>query len=138
MPIHRFARLLPFLMCAAGYAQVVPPNAEGISMGHLHLNSGDPDAQRKFWVDLLGARPAKLGPADVYVVPGVLVMVAKKPQTPEGTAGSVVNHLGFKVKDFDGMVAKVKAAGLQFTSPSPTQIIVAGPEGVRVELTRLP
>lgn len=99
-------------------AQVLAPNSSGVSMGHLHLNSANPELQRKFWVDLLGARPAKLGPVDVYAMPGVLVMVAKKPQTPEPTEGSAVNHLGVTVKDFEGMMKKVKAAGIQFTQPS--------------------
>src|SRR5216117_3762468 len=99
-------------MAACGapvFAQVMAPNSSGISMGHLHLNSADPEKQRKFWVDLLGAKPAKLGALDVYTMPGVIVMVAKKPQTPEPTEGSAVNHLGVKVKDFAGSMAKVKA-----------------------------
>ena len=109
----------------------------GVSMGHLHLNSADPDAQRKFWVETLGARAAKLGPADVYAIPGVLVMVTKKPQTPAGTEGSVVNHLGVKVKDFDGAARQVEGRRIQIHQPSATsQIIVNGPEGVRVELTK--
>lgn len=136
MPTYRFALLLPLLACSVLTAQVVAPNAMGVSMGHLHLNSADPDAQRKFWVETLGARPVKLGPADLYAIPGVLVMVTKKPETPAGTEGSVVNHLGLKVKDFDGAVARVKAAGFKYTSPSDIQIIVNGPEGVRVELTK--
>src|SRR5947209_17157444 len=108
------AFLLPALaLCAAGAsAQVLPGNSAGISMGHLHLNSADPEAQRKFWVEILGARPAKLGPADVYAMPGVLIMVTKKPQPPEPTEGSVINHVGVKVRDLDGVVAKVKAAGM--------------------------
>lgn len=117
-------------------AQVLAPNSTGVSMGHLHLNSADPELQRKFWVDLLGARPAKLGPVDVYAMPGVLVMVAKKPQTPDPTEGSSVNHLGVTVKDFNGMMAKVKAAGIQFTQPSETQMMLAGPEGLKVEITK--
>src|SRR5437879_654788 len=106
--------LLPTLaLFAAGApAQVVPPNFAGVSMGHLHLNSADPEAQRKVWVEILGARPAKLGPADVYAMPGVLIMVTKKPQPPEPTEGSVINHVGVKVRDLDAVVAKVKAAGM--------------------------
>src|SRR5437868_5534183 len=75
------------LFAAGAPAQVVAPNSAGVSMGHLHLNTADPEAQKKFWVDVLGARPAKLGPADVYVIPGALIFVTKKPQQPEGTEG---------------------------------------------------
>jgi catechol 2,3-dioxygenase-like lactoylglutathione lyase family enzyme len=107
-------------------------------MGHLHLNSADPDVQRKFWVDVLGARPAKLGPADVYVMPGALVMVTKKPQPPEGTEGSAVNHIGVKIRDYDGTVAKIKAAGMTCTTVSETQTMVAGPGGLKIELIKDP
>jgi catechol-2,3-dioxygenase len=97
------AFLLPaiVLFVAGASAQVVPPNSAGVSMGHLHLNSADPEVQRKFWVDILGARPAKLGPADVYVIPGALIMVSKKPQKPEPTEGSVVNHVGVRLRDYE-------------------------------------
>jgi catechol 2,3-dioxygenase-like lactoylglutathione lyase family enzyme len=122
------------MFASAGGAQVLPPNSTGISMGHLHLNSADPAAQKKFWVDMLGARPAKLGPAEVYAMPGVLIMVTKKPDKPEGTDGAVVNHVGIKVKDYDGVLAKVKAAGLTATKVNDTQSMVTGPDGLRVEL----
>jgi catechol 2,3-dioxygenase-like lactoylglutathione lyase family enzyme len=122
------------VLAPAGIAQVLAPNSAGVSMGHLHLNSGDPEAQKKFWVDVLGARPAKLGPLDVYAMPGVLVMVTKKPQAPEGTDGSVLNHVGVKVKDYEGVLARVKAAGLTATKVNDTQSMVAGPDGLRVEL----
>jgi catechol 2,3-dioxygenase-like lactoylglutathione lyase family enzyme len=117
-------------------AQVLTPNSTGVSMGHLHVNSADPEKQRKFWVDLLGAKPAKLGALDVYTMPGVIVMVAKKPQVAEPTEGSAVNHLGVTVKDFEASMAKVKAAGIQFTQPSQTQMMLAGPEGLKVEITK--
>ena len=33
-------------------------------------------------------------------------------------------------------MAKVKAAGIKFTQPSETQMMLAGPEGLRVEITK--
>src|SRR6476646_9080797 len=119
-----------------GRAQVMAPNGSGVSMGHLHINSADPELQRRFWVDLLGARPAKLGALVVYAMPGVLVMISKNPQAGEPTEGSAVNHLGVKVKDFEGSMAKVKAAGIKFTQPSESQMMLAGPEGLKVEITK--
>jgi catechol 2,3-dioxygenase-like lactoylglutathione lyase family enzyme len=126
-------------VCApAGSAQVMAPNPMGVSMGHLHLNSSDPDGQKKFWLDVIGARAAKLGPVDVYAMPGVLVMVTKKPQKPEPTEGSVVNHVGVKVRDYDGVLARVKAAGMTATTVNETQSMVAGPDGLKVELIKDP
>src|SRR4051812_40218767 len=92
------------LFATGAPAQVVAPNAIGVSMGHLHLNSADPELQKRFWVDVLGARQAKLGPVDLYVIPGALIFVTKKPQPPEGTIGSAVNHVGVAVRDYDGVL----------------------------------
>jgi catechol 2,3-dioxygenase-like lactoylglutathione lyase family enzyme len=126
-------------MCApAGFSQVLPGNPMGVSMGHLHLNSSDPEAQKKFWTEVIGARPVKLGPAELYAMPGTLIFVTKKPQKPEPTEGSVVNHIGVKVRDYDGVLAKVKAAGMTATTVSDTQSMVAGPDGLKVELVKDP
>ena len=120
---------------AAGYAQTAAPNSAGVSMGHLHLNAADPAAQKAFWVDMLGARAAKLGPAEVFVIPGVLVFV-KKAEPSGGTVGSVINHVGVKVKDMDAVLAKAKAAGMKITPVNEMQNHVIGPDGVDVELVK--
>src|SRR5690242_3144857 len=78
-------------VCApACFSQVPAPNAAGVSMGHLHLNSSDPDTQKTFWTEVIGARAARIGNLDLYVMPGTLIFVTKKPQKPEPTEGSVV------------------------------------------------
>ena len=41
-------------------AQLLPGNANGVAMGHLHLNVSDLAAAQHFWVDVLGATPAHL------------------------------------------------------------------------------
>src|SRR5580765_7415912 len=88
-------------------AQLPPPNAAGVSMGHLHLNVKDIDESKKFWVDQLGGTPTKLGANDVVKFPGVLVFL-KKADPSGGTEGSVVNHVGFLVRDINGCLAKWK------------------------------
>jgi catechol 2,3-dioxygenase-like lactoylglutathione lyase family enzyme len=137
MPISKFAFVLPLVAAlgASVHAQTAAPNSAGISMGHLHLNAADPAAQKKFWVDILGAREAKLGPMDAYVMPGVMVIV-KKADPAGPTEGSVVNHVGVKVKDMDGVVAKAKAAGMKITPVNELQNMVAGPDGLKVELVK--
>ncbi len=117
-------------------AQLMPPNGAGVTMGHLHLNTGDMPAQQKFWVDILGATPVKLGgQIDGVKLPGVVVLF--KPVKPTaGTAGSVVNHVGLKVRDADAIMTQLKAAGLAFEfNPKTRQVMVTGPDRLRVELT---
>jgi catechol-2,3-dioxygenase len=47
------------LILTLALAQLPPPNAAGVSMGHLHLNVKDIDESKKFWVDQLGGTPTK-------------------------------------------------------------------------------
>ncbi len=61
----RFAILL-FALSAAMHAQLEAPNASGVTMGHYHLYSANPEAQGKFWVDVLDARETKLGGIQVF------------------------------------------------------------------------
>lgn len=109
----------------------------GVGMGHLHLNTKDVDASRRFWVDFMGASGTnKLGSNEIYKFPDVLVFVQKSDKlgASEGTA---VNHLGFKVKDLDSYLTK--AARMNVTvvrhMPETHQAFVMNPDEVKIELT---
>src|SRR5277367_1391221 len=84
----KFAILLCGL-AAGAYAQLAAPNASGVSMGHVHLYSKDPESHKKFWVDVLGASETKLAGMQVFKIPGMLVMVQKADRTG-GSVGSMV------------------------------------------------
>jgi hypothetical protein len=61
--------------------------ADAVSNTHIHLFSEDPEVQRHFGVDIMGAA-GKTGPdRDMYTLPKVLVIVDKANPTA-GTAGS--------------------------------------------------
>jgi catechol 2,3-dioxygenase-like lactoylglutathione lyase family enzyme len=126
--------LAPFFM----FAELASPNSAGIAYGHFHFNGSDLAAHKKFWT-ALGATPAKaLGNNDVYRVTNALVMV-KKAETAGGTETTVVNHIGFKVKDLDGTLGAVRAAGFRIITPAETtakshKANVMGPDEINVEL----
>lgn len=103
-------------------------------MGHYHLNSKDPEAQKKFWIDVLGAEEAKLGTMEVFKLPGVLVIIQKAAPTA-GTEGSVINHIGLKVRDLSATLAKVEAAHIPIVTRNPPQAMLLAPDAIRVELT---
>ncbi|MEO8028364.1 MAG: VOC family protein [Bryobacteraceae bacterium] len=119
-------------------AQLMPPNASGVSMGHLHFHSDDPAAHVKFWTEVLGATPAKVGPLDVYKLPGVLIAITKA--TPSGgMQDSTVKAVGFRVKNLPSVLSKAAAAG----SPEPrhaskARATLVGPDGIQIELTADP
>jgi catechol 2,3-dioxygenase-like lactoylglutathione lyase family enzyme len=105
-------------------------------MGHLHLNSTDAEASRRFWVDFLGASTAKLGNLEVYKFPDALVLV-RKATVSGGSEGSAINHLGFKVKDLAGMLEKCEKAGFRIVRrmPETKQAFIMAPDDAKVELT---
>src|SRR5271157_3501116 len=123
---------------AALFAQLSAPNQSGVSLGHLHLMVADPEAQKKLWVDLLGAEVTHVGSLELLKLPGIFIIVGKARTPPtDGTVGSTVNHVGFAVKSYAEMKSKLAAAGLTPVTDNATtkQIMVDFPEKVRVEFT---
>jgi catechol 2,3-dioxygenase-like lactoylglutathione lyase family enzyme len=124
------------------FAQLAPPNDAGVSMGHIHLTVPDPDAQIKVWVDVLGATASKLvapglppvaNPLNLLKLPGIFIIVTKAAAT-EGSNGSTVNHIGFLVKDYPSLEAKLAAANIPAVFDNKkNQMIVTFPDQVRVE-----
>ncbi len=128
--------LLPLLLFAsAAPAQLLPPNEAGVTMGHLHFRVRDPEAHKKFWVEQLGAAPAKIGAFDVMKFPGVLVFLTKG-EPSGGTDGSVINHIGFLVRDLDASLARWKAAGVRIPTENLAnrQVFLLAPDDIRIEI----
>jgi catechol 2,3-dioxygenase-like lactoylglutathione lyase family enzyme len=115
-------------------AQLVEPNQMGVRMGHMHLAVRDVDAQKQFWISVLGGTLVKNGPLELIQFPGVYVML-RKTDDPAVPAGSVVNHFGFTVKDMPAALAKWKAANVKIEpTENPNEVYVVGPDGIRVEV----
>jgi catechol 2,3-dioxygenase-like lactoylglutathione lyase family enzyme len=117
------------------FAQLAAPNDSGVSIGHIHLTVPDPDAQTKVWVDVLGATVSKDGPLNLVKLPGIFIIVSKSTTATEGSDGSTANHIGFLVKDYAGLKAKLAAANIPtvFDIEKNKQIMVTFPDKVRVE-----
>jgi catechol 2,3-dioxygenase-like lactoylglutathione lyase family enzyme len=127
---------IAFLLLGASgaFAQLWAPNVSGVTMGHVHLYAKDTEAQEKFWVGVLGAQETKLDDMQVFKLPGLLILV-QKADPRAGTAGSVVNHLGVKVRDLSATLAKLEAAHIPIVTRTPPQAMVLAPDDIRVELT---
>jgi catechol 2,3-dioxygenase-like lactoylglutathione lyase family enzyme len=118
----------------AGLAQLAAPGDSGVSMGHIHLHTKDPDAQKKFWIELLGAQETKLGNWPVAKMPSALIIL-QKADWSGGSDGSIVNHIAVKVRDLKATLAKIEAAHITVISQNPPQAMLLAPDDVRVELT---
>ncbi len=125
--------VLAFVAIAS--AQLPPPNEAGVANGHVHLNVTDLDAHRKFWVEQLGATPVKLGQMEVMKFPGVLIFL-RKAQPSGPTEGSVINHIGFLVRDLDAPLARWKAAQIKMPMENlkNRQVFLLAPDDVRIEI----
>jgi catechol 2,3-dioxygenase-like lactoylglutathione lyase family enzyme len=93
------------------HAQLAAPGEAGVAMGHVHLVTRDVEASRRFFTTL-GGTPVQKGPLQMIQFPGVFILLRQAEPTG-GTVGSVINHFGFNVKDFESSVARWQEAGLQ-------------------------
>ena len=114
-------------------AQLAPPNAAGITMGHIHLYVSDVPTQQKFWAAMGGVAMANQG-LEMIQFPGVFILL-RGGQTNGGTVGSIVNHLGFVWKDLPAAKAKWQAAGYKIEEIDPNHGYIAGPDGIRLEFS---
>jgi catechol 2,3-dioxygenase-like lactoylglutathione lyase family enzyme len=109
-------------------AQLTFPNETGVTMGHIHLYSKDPDAQKKIWVEGFGAQVTKTGTLELLRLPGVFIIINKM-EPSAGSVGSTADHFGLSVKDVNAMKARLAALNVQMEGP-----FVNMPDGLRLEL----
>jgi catechol 2,3-dioxygenase-like lactoylglutathione lyase family enzyme len=122
------------LAAAPAFAQLVEPNQVGVRMGHVHLAVRDVEAQKQFWVTVMGGTVVKNGPLELIQFPGVFVML-RKSDTATPPAGSIVDHFGFVVKDMPAALAKWKKAGVKIDpTENPNEVYLLAPDGIRVEV----
>jgi len=132
-----FLSLTALLPIGTTRAQISAPNQAGVAMGMLETFVPDVDADKSFWITL-GATPVdqKLINATIVKFPGVLVTMRKSDRSA-GTVGSVVDHVGFTVRNVRESMAKWNAAGLK-TEPGQNakQGFLTTPDGlIRVEIS---
>src|SRR5258705_12773048 len=108
-------KLILVLTCAVLFptggaqAQLLAPNATGVSMGHLHYFVRDMATNRKFWMDL-GATPVMLGTREVLRFSGLTVLLSQG--EPSGNSErTVVNHVGFQVPNVRATMSKMVDLG---------------------------
>ena len=119
-------------------AQIPPLDENGLTMGHVHLNVTDVDAQKKFWKQYFaGTDLQREGLAGVKVR-GMLILFTRKDPT-RGSEGTTMDHFGFRVPSLDAMRQSLTAGGFEVR---PTfkgtegfdNAYVIGPDKVKIEM----
>jgi len=131
--------LLIAASAATMFAQLAAPNASGISYGHVHMFVNDPDAEKKIWVDLLGARPTNTGVLQLMSVPGAMVIASKGQKPPTGgSEGSTVPYISFRVKSYADTKTKLQSANVKLLKDDAKRKTLLGefPEGVHFEFVQ--
>jgi catechol 2,3-dioxygenase-like lactoylglutathione lyase family enzyme len=123
-------------------AQLLQPNAEGLSMGLVVLNVTDVSAHRKFWADEFDAKPVKVGQLEGDTIPGFVILF--RPQAATGPSeGTTINHMGLKLLKLSDFTARFDRGGYKYDPPrigreNTPQTYVTGPDGFRIELVEDP
>ena len=136
MQTAKFAAI-SLLAAASLPAQLMPFNAAGVTLGHIHLIVKDVEAQAHFFVDMLGATRVMNDQLPEIQIPGVYILLTQGDSTGTNET-AVVDHFGLIIRDLPTHIAKWKAAGLKVTQAAAArdhnQAYVTGPDGIHVEI----
>lgn len=139
--IVRRAVLPIALLCASSglFAQLPPPNPDGVSVGHHILRASDVDAANQFWA-ALGGEPTALASIGLMKFPGVLFFISSpRGNTPSlgGNHATTIEFLTFRVKDLARSLARWKAAGID-PLPGYRETTLMGPDDVQIRVIEDP
>jgi len=136
------AFVAPAIAVSPAVAQLAPPNAAGLTYGHVHLNVTSIEHHQAFWAEHFGGEPVERGSLRGILFPSLLLLLSEREPTG-GSQGSVMDHFGFKVRDIEAVLIRWRAAGYEVQSEfigaegNPNAYMV-GPDGVRIELQEDP
>jgi catechol 2,3-dioxygenase-like lactoylglutathione lyase family enzyme len=135
MPLFRiFAACLIAVLPAV--AQPAGRGARNVSMGHIHLNSADPDAAIAFWTDVIGASSYSHDSLKGVSLLGAIILFTRMPPTGP-SAGSAIDRIGLTVPDLQPFIEKLAKTSYKSFQPGADgdRLMIDGPDGVRIELT---
>ncbi len=110
--LRALAGFIAISLSAGVCAQLLEDQASPVVYGHHHINTIEPDAHKRFWVEGLGGEVKTIGTAarELIAFPNVLIFITESEPTG-GTRGSVVNHVGFFTRDILSDVSRLQAMG---------------------------
>ena len=116
-------------------------------MNHFTIRAHDLEATRAFYSDILGLKEGYRPP---FSFPGIWFYAGKHPilhvigqRTPPDPKGGVFDHMAYSAKNLAGMVAKLKAKGIEHevikqVGSEVWQVFFYDPNGAKIELDFAP
>jgi lactoylglutathione lyase len=136
--VHGALCLVLLVATGNAVAQLPAGNAAGVATGHVHLAVTDVEKAKAIWLGL-GAKEITSGRLQLLGFPGIYVMLAQRAPTGS-SAGSVVDHIGFAVKDLALYKQKLLDHGAKIVAENANLGLVIGelPEGALIEFRSEP
>ena len=115
--------------------------SEPIALHHIHF-AGPVSEMKDWYVRTFGAAPGMRGSFEAADLPGVNLTYSPSAETPAGTQGRSLDHIGFEVDNLEAFCRQLEAQGIEFDRPY-TEIPALGlsvafftdPFGTYIELT---
>ena len=112
-----------------------------MALHHIHF-AGPVDEMQAWYVETFGAERGMRGSFRAADLPGVNLTFSPSAETPAGTRGTVLDHIGFEVDGLEAFCRELEARGVVFDRPyaeiSALRLGVAfftDPFGIYIELT---
>ena len=112
-----------------------PSLATPIAHRAVAFVSTDPDAQRAWWEEILGAKTAQEGEMTVSTIPGARLFFSGADAAPAPTRGRSLDHTGIGVEDVNVFCEQVAAKGVVCELMFGGAIaMITDPAGVTIEI----
>jgi catechol 2,3-dioxygenase-like lactoylglutathione lyase family enzyme len=128
--------------------EILEDKQQSVPIRHEHIHFFLPEAaipeSQAWYAKTFGAKPGVRNQAPVADVPGAQLRFAKTDTPAAPTKGRVLDHIGFDVKDLQGFIKKLEAAGIKMDRPyTPTDnggalAFITDPWGTSTELNERP
>jgi len=97
--------------------------------------STDPDAQREWWENVLGAKTVQEGELTVSTIPGARLFFTRAEAPPAPTRGRTLDHTGIGVKDVKAFCDRIAAQGVVCEMLfGGAAALITDPAGVAIEI----
>jgi catechol 2,3-dioxygenase-like lactoylglutathione lyase family enzyme len=133
-------------LCAIGLLAVHTPalaQSEFLNiLDHIHLAVPDQPKAVEWYGRHFGGQTMAEGPDRLML--GQTRLIFQKNETPQPSAGSVLDHIGFSVADLDATMRQLAASGVKITAPARDVsglfklAFIEDPWGTRIEVVQDP